>query len=157
MDLHLSENGVKHAKDLLRNAVYLKDSEVTVFGIRVYGSPWQPEFYNWAFNLPRGQPCLDKWNRIPEGIDVLVTHGPPVGYGDLCSSGLRAGCVELLSTIQHRVRPKFHVFGHIHEGYGVTSDGCTTYINASTCTLQYKTSNPPIVFDLPLPQGFSKD
>lgn len=53
---------------------------------------------------------------IPSDTDILVTHTPPVGHGDLCCSGVRAGCVELLSTVQNRVKPKYHVFGHIHEG-----------------------------------------
>ena len=66
---------------------------------------------------------------------------------------MRAGCVELLSTLQTRVKPLFHIFGHVHEGYGVTSDGVTTYINASTCTLRYRPLNPPILFDVPLPEG----
>jgi len=53
---------------------------------------------------------------IPDDIDILITHGPPLGYGDFCFSQMRAGCSELLSTIQQRVKPKIHVFGHIHEG-----------------------------------------
>lgn len=53
---------------------------------------------------------------IPSDTDILVTHTPPVGHGDLCCTGVRAGCVELLSTVQNRVKPKYHVFGHIHEG-----------------------------------------
>lgn len=76
----------------------------------------QPFYGGWAFNIPRGQPCLDKWNQIPEGIDILVTHSPPLGHGDLCSSGVRAGCVELLSSVQKRIVPKYHIFGHVHEG-----------------------------------------
>ena len=51
----------------------------------------QPEFCDWAFNLRRGEQCLEKWDLIPEGIDILITHGPPIGHGDLCSSKLRAG------------------------------------------------------------------
>lgn len=76
----------------------------------------QPEYLSWAFNLPRGESCLQKWNLIPDDTDVLITHSPPLGYGDLCHTGIRAGCVELLSTIQQRVKPKYHIFGHIHEG-----------------------------------------
>lgn len=71
---------------------------------------------NWAFNLPRGAACLEKWSAIPDDVDVLLTHGPAVGYGDFCTTDVRAGCVELLTTIQQRVKPKYHVFGHIHEG-----------------------------------------
>lgn len=116
----------------------------------------QPEFYNWAFNLPRGEQCLAKWNQIPAEIDILITHGPPIGHGDLCSSGLRAGCVELLATVQERVKPKYHVFGHIHEGYGITSDGKIFFVNASTCDVNYSPINPPVVFDIRLPSGKAK-
>ena len=80
------------------------------------GTPWQPEFGGWAFNLKRGEECVKKWNLIPEDTDVLITHGPPLGFGDLCSTGIRAGCVDLLQSVQNRVKPKYHVYGHIHEG-----------------------------------------
>lgn len=76
----------------------------------------QPVYGGWAFNVPRGQSCLDKWNQIPDEVDILVTHSPPLGHGDYCNSGVRAGCAELLSTVQNRVKPKYHVFGHVHEG-----------------------------------------
>ncbi|KAG0729623.1 Metallophosphoesterase domain-containing protein 1 [Chionoecetes opilio] len=142
--------------DLITNAVYLQDQPHTVCGVKLYGSPWQPEFCNWAFNLPRGKKCLEKWDAIPDDTDVLITHTPPVGYGDLCCTGVRAGCVELLTTVQSRVKPKYHLFGHIHEGYGVTSDGKIIFINASTCNINYVPINPPIVFDVPIPPGFSK-
>ena len=76
----------------------------------------QPEFCSWGFNLPRGDPCLEKWQKIPSNVDILMTHGPPIGHGDLCTGGNRAGCVDLLREVQYRIRPKYHVFGHIHEG-----------------------------------------
>ena len=55
----------------------------------------------------------------------------------------------MLEELQSRVRPRYHVFGHIHEGHGATTDGATTYLNASCCTLSYRPDNPPLVFDLP--------
>ncbi|XP_062518706.1 metallophosphoesterase MPPED2-like [Corticium candelabrum] len=137
-------------KSLLTNCIYLEDEETSVLGFRIYGSPWQPVFCDWAFNLKRGEPLREKWNKIPAGVDILMTHGPPVGHGDKSKYGdTRTGCVDLLHTVQTRVKPKYHVFGHIHEGYGVTTDGFTTYINASTCTVQYQPTNAPIIFDLP--------
>lgn len=141
---------------LITNATYLQDEPLTISGIKLYGTPWQPEYCNWAFNLPRGTQCLEKWNCIPSDTDVLITHTPPVGHGDLCCTGVRAGCVELLTTVQSRVRPKYHVFGHIHEGYGITSDGKIIFINASTCNINYVPVNPPIVFDVPIPPEFTK-
>jgi len=133
------------------NCEYLCDSGTSVEGIRVWGSPWQPEFGEWAFNLSRGAACRSKWAMIPAGTDVVMTHGPPLGHGDRCSSGLRAGCIDLLDELQTRVQPAYHVFGHVHEGYGATTDGITNYINASTCTLHYRPDNQPICFDVPLP------
>ena len=83
------------------NCEYLLDSGTTVRGLKVWGSPWQPEFYNWGFNLERGQPCREKWQLIPAGTDVLLTHGPPLGHGDLClPARARAGCLDLLGEIQ---------------------------------------------------------
>ncbi|KAH9514295.1 hypothetical protein Btru_028650 [Bulinus truncatus] len=152
----LDELKVSSSRELLKNCIYLKDSSIDVCGIKIYGSPWQPEFHDWAFNLPRGEECLEKWDLIPEDTDILLTHGPPIGHGDLCSSSLRAGCVELLTTIQNRVKPKYHLFGHIHEGYGVTTNGETVFINGSNCSLHYKLINKPIVFDYPIPEGHSK-
>ncbi|XP_014261829.1 metallophosphoesterase domain-containing protein 1 isoform X2 [Cimex lectularius] len=140
-------------KDKLTNCLYLQDESVVIAGLKIYGSPWQPEFHGWAFNVPRGRKCLEKWDLIPDDTDILVTHTPPIGHGDLCCSGVRAGCVELLSTVQRRVKPKYHVFGHIHEGYGITTDGSVIYVNASTCNIQYNPVNPPIVFDVAIPEG----
>uniref|UniRef100_A0A8D1F7T3 Metallophosphoesterase domain containing 1 n=1 Tax=Sus scrofa TaxID=9823 RepID=A0A8D1F7T3_PIG len=114
----------------------------------------QPWFYGWGFNLPRGQALLEKWNLIPEGVDILITHGPPLGFLDWVPKKMqRVGCVELLNTVQRRVQPRLHVFGHIHEGYGVMADGTTTYVNASVCTVNYQPVNPPIVIDLPTPRN----
>ncbi|XP_025832263.1 UPF0046 protein C25E10.12 [Agrilus planipennis] len=145
-----------NAKKCLTNCTYLEDSMVEIYGIKIYGTPWQPEFCKWAFNLPRGEKCLEKWNLIPENVDVLITHTPPVGHGDLTCSGVRAGCVELLNSVQKRIKPKYHVFGHIHEGYGVTTDGKIIFINATTCDINYIPNNLPIVFDIPLPPGVQK-
>jgi Icc-related predicted phosphoesterase len=137
------------------SVIYLEDSVCAIpinndgHSIQVYGSPHQPEFCDWAFNLPRGEPTLQKAKQIPTETNVLITHGPPLGRGDMCMpSHNRAGCIDLLSEVQQRVQPAVHVFGHIHEGYGVTTDGTTAFVNASTCTLRYKPCNPAIVFDL---------
>lgn len=148
---------VENVRQYLTNCIYLQDEGIELFGIKIYGSPWQPEFCKWAFNLKRGEECLQKWDHIPIDTDLLITHTPPLGYGDLCCSGVRAGCVELLSTVQKRVKPKYHVFGHVHEGYGITSDGKIIYINASTCDINYLPQNLPICFDITLPDGQCKN
>lgn len=150
------EVNCKDVKKLLTNCTYLEDSGVNIYGIKIYGSPWQPVFRDWAFNLNRGEAILEKWNLIPSDTDILITHGPPLGHGDLCQFGIRAGCTELLTTLQKRVHPKYHIFGHIHEGYGVTTDGTTIFINASNCDVNYFPINPPIAFDVSLPEGQQK-
>lgn len=134
-------------KSLVKNALYLKDSGVDIDGVKFWGSPWQPEFMNWAFNLPRGQQLAEVWALIPGDTDVLITHSPPYGILDQIQSGEHVGCEDLLEALQ-RVRPKLHVFGHIHEGYGVLKKNGTTFINASICDDRYRRVNAPIVIDL---------
>lgn len=127
--------------------VYLQDSSIEVDDIKFYGSPWQPEFYNWAFNLPRGKRLAEKWAMIPDDTDVLITHGPPATILDYTvRDRINVGCEELSKRV-NEVKPKIHVFGHIHEGYGYKELDGTTFINASTCTLRYNPTNPPVVVD----------
>uniref|UniRef100_A0A1I7YQS0 Metallophos domain-containing protein n=1 Tax=Steinernema glaseri TaxID=37863 RepID=A0A1I7YQS0_9BILA len=146
----LNSSKVSSPKALLSNCIYLQDSMIELFGLRIYGTPWQPRMDNWAFNLERGQPLLDKWNQIPVGVDVLLTHTPPLGHGDLLLTGMRAGCVELLNSVTKRIRPKYHVFGHIHEGYGCTSDGYTKFINCCLTNHRLEMVNSPVIFDIPV-------
>lgn len=141
------ENHPEGARGLLTDCTYLQDSGVTIDGVKFWGSPWQPWFYDWAFNLQRGLELADKWARIPTDTDVLITHGPPHGILDETARGERAGCEDLAREL-HRVQPRLHVFGHIHEAYGQLEQGGTTYVNACNCTLQYQPSNPAIVIDL---------
>eukprot|EP01065_Artemidia_motanka_P010802 TRINITY_DN15788_c0_g1_i1.p1 TRINITY_DN15788_c0_g1~~TRINITY_DN15788_c0_g1_i1.p1 ORF type:complete len:301 (+),score=70.93 TRINITY_DN15788_c0_g1_i1:67-969(+) len=128
----------------------LEEEGVEIEGVRIWGSPWQPWFCDWAFNLERGPELEKRWQKIPDDVDILVTHSPPLGHGDLCSSRQRAGCFHLLREVTQRVRPRLHIFGHIHEGYGATTDGHTVFVNASTCTLDYRPHNKPIVMDVPI-------
>lgn len=137
------------AKTILQGSCrYLEDESVEVFGYRIYGSPWQPEFCDWAFNLPRGEALAKVWAKIPEQLDILMTHGPAYGILDQCQSGLRAGCEDLLKAIRKR-SVQVHLSGHIHEGYGYEEVGKTFFMNASTCTFFYRPTNPPLLFDLP--------
>lgn len=126
----LFERDPKTARALMKSVTYLEDSGATVAGLRFWGSPWQPWFYDWAFNLPEGAPLAEKWALIPEGIDVLVTHGPPYGIGDLCHHGGRVGCRELAKRVR-ALRPRLHVFGHIHEDRGWWQIDGTLYVNAA--------------------------
>jgi len=132
------------SRAVMTNCTYLQDEAVIIEGIRLWGSPWQPWFYDWAFNLRRGPALERKWNLIPNDTDILITHGPPSGYGDTTVNGEAVGCADLSNALT-RVQPKLHVFGHIHEGYGRWNDDTTTYINASICDYHYRPVNPPQV------------
>lgn len=127
---------------------YLQDAGVEIEGVKFWGSPWQPWFLDWAFNAPRkGDKLRRMWNRIPIDTEVLITHGPPHGTLDQVFGGPHLGCEELTIRLAS-VRPRVHVFGHIHANYGVAQSKSTTYVNASSCTEEYQALNQPIVVDL---------
>ena len=130
--------------------IYLQDSATTVEGLKIYGSPWQPRFLDWAFNLDRGKPIKEKWDLIPEGLDILITHGPPTGILDRIKpqrDSEHIGCEELMKAVE-RTKPKIHVFGHIHGGYGKAVYVNTTFINAAICTEAYNPTNQPWVIEV---------
>ncbi|NIM95851.1 MAG: metallophosphoesterase [Anaerolineales bacterium] len=129
---------------LLTNAIYLQDQAVEIGGIRFYGSPWQPWFFDWAFNLKRGPEIRAKWDLISEGTEVLITHAAPYGCGDRTSRGQHMGCRDLLDVVES-IRPRVHIFGHIHEGVGMMVNEHTTFINASICDVRYEIANEPLV------------
>jgi len=135
------------AEALIRNAVYLRDRSIDIEGLKFWGSPWTPIFFDWAFNLERGAAIAERWAQIPSDTDVLITHGPPAGILDQVNESLAVGCGDLTLELE-RLTLKLHIFGHIHESYGQQTLNDCRYINASTCTGQYKPLNPPIVVDI---------
>jgi Icc-related predicted phosphoesterase len=135
---------LKALEQLPTNVHYLEDSEIIIDGIKFYGSPWQPEFFNWAFNLPRGPKLEEKWELIPTDTDILITHGPPMYMLDYTLRDMiNVGCLDLYNKVL-QVKPKIHVFGHIHEGYGVKEHEGITFVNASNATIGYSLTNKPI-------------
>ena len=140
-------------KSLPSNVHYLEDSSITIDGIKFYGSPWQPEFFNWAFNLRRGRELEEKWNMIPYDTDVLITHGPPMNILDYTQRDMwNVGCLHLYDRVI-QVKPKLHVFGHIHEGYGIKEHEGITFVNASSATLRYEMKNKPIEIEYSKEKG----
>lgn len=127
--------------------VYLNDSFIEINGVKFWGSPITPWFYDWAFNRARGKEIQAHWELIPPQTDVLITHGPPQGILDRTLSGEQVGCADLLETIQEKP-PKLHVFGHIHEGSGHIENNGTTFVNASVLDHRYNLVHEPFVFDL---------
>ena len=132
---------------------YIQDETIQVNNgdkmVNIYGSPWQPEFYNWAFNLPKnGVELAAKWDAIPDNTDILITHGPAFGVLDTVAGKMwdNLGC-QLLTNKIKSIKPKIHVCGHIHSGYGYYFDGDTHFINASVLNEAYQYTNKPITID----------
>jgi hypothetical protein len=153
--------------------IYLNDSGIEIEGLKIWGSPVQPEFFNWAFNRrinhdiklpddydpyhsypPKSNPHIKPhWDLIPNDTDILITHGPPMGILDQCPNiNLRhimknVGCPHLLEAV-NRVKPKYHIFGHIHERHGILIKNGTTFINASQLNDQYLVAYKPITINI---------
>jgi Icc-related predicted phosphoesterase len=123
-------------------------------GLKIYGAPWQPRFYDWAFNLNRGVELAEKWRLIPDDIDVLITHGPPHGILDEVPGKFgyeNVGCEELRRRIEEisiNGKLKLHVFGHIHCGYGRAERFGVKFVNAAGCDETYEPVQPPISVEL---------
>src|SRR5579859_1782694 len=142
------QNSIKRepALEMIKNAGlhYLEDSSVEIDGVLFYGSPWTPYFYDWEWNLQRGPEIAEKWKKIPDETNVLITHGPPYGILDRTPSKENVGCKDLKKRVRELSQLKCHVYGHIHLGGGsIVSINGTTFINASICTEQYQPSNKP--------------
>lgn len=162
-DQTLEDMGREKAKQAFSAGQYLQDESLLLSGIRIYGSPFSIPYW--------GKPThSDAFNNakllagIPDDIDILVTHGAPKGFFDVIelkkngwlpmgySPGLyNVGSPDLAERVR-QVRPKVHVFGHVHKPLPrvVKQDG-TIYINA--CSVQEL--DPlngdllvPIVFDM---------
>jgi hypothetical protein len=125
---------------------YLEDSGIELYGLKIWGSPYQPEFCGWAYQYPRG---TDRWRIIPEGLDILITHGPPLNildetrrYNDMHWKE-NVGCYDLAAEVRAK-KPRLHIFGHIHDAYGYHNDGTTKYYNVARCDENYDDTHPPV-------------
>jgi Icc-related predicted phosphoesterase len=137
------------------NIHYLRDSGIMIDGKLFYGTPWTI-CGDWAFSEMDRYKRRAIFDKIPSDTDVLISHGPPYSILDRCDNGSHGygsvGDLELLGAVE-RVRPKLHVFGHIHDGYGQTNlygvNG-TTFVNAASTQIkgEYVLGNPPIVIEI---------
>jgi hypothetical protein len=139
-----------------RGIVGLIDEGFSTHGLVFYGSPWTPPFGSgWAYNAPDDLRMI-KWNQIPFDVDVVITHGPPLGTGDLNYFGESCGCPILRDILNYRTYSshsgddKYHIGGHIHEGYGLRHHPMLpiTFVNASLVNLRYEPKNSPIILDV---------
>jgi Icc-related predicted phosphoesterase len=131
---HRLARNPERAKSLLSEGIYLQDEQVVVSGLKIYGAPWQPIFNDRAcdaFALPRGKTLRKKWDMIPPDLDILVTHTPPAGIldqdGPVCH-----GCSDLTAAV-FRLKPRYHIFGHVHSNHGMLKSNGTRFIN---CNIQ---------------------
>lgn len=140
-------NEVEIQNAIPANIIYLHDSGIEINGIKIWGSPVTPKFFNWAFNRKRGEEIRKHWELIPSNTDILMTHGPAYGFLDMTGDEKHTGCQDLLRRLLV-IKPKFHVFGHIHESYGNIKRSGIQLINASLVNEAYDLIHKPFVFDV---------
>lgn len=123
---------------------YLEDRLIEIEGLKIYGTPWQKRFHDWAFNLDEPE-LTQKFDKIPK-CDILLTHSPPYKIGDFnLSDKEHCGHQRIIDKcVEHNI--KLNTYGHIHEGYGVYEQGNTVYVNASHLNTKYQPVNPPMEF-----------
>jgi len=130
--------------------VYLQDSLAEIQGLRIYGLPWVPNLPFWAFHA-RAEALAAAYEAVPP-CDVLLSHGPPLDYGDKCGpkygmEGLAVGAVEARFAIE-RCKPMFFINGHIHEGYGEYEHAGCRILNVAHNDASYSPVNPPVEVEL---------
>lgn len=156
-DLMVEKNRLLVERTFGPDVTYLQDSGCEYLGIKFWGSPYTPEFYNWAFNVPRHK-LQQHWDLIPEDTNVLITHGPPWGYLDgpyhkhtpqETELADHLGCVYLAYKVE-RMHLDAHIFGHLHNFHGKDFDPVnrTSYYNVAICNEQYKAVNPCTIIHL---------
>ena len=147
--------GVEELLNIYLDIDYLQDEGYDLYDLdtdtstKIYGSPWQPEFYSWAFNLPKnGIELAGKWEAIPDNTDILITHGPAFGTLDTVAGRPwdNLGC-ELLAQRINQIRPKIHICGHIHSGRGYEFKNGIHFFNAAVLDEQYEYTQKPMTFD----------
>lgn len=130
------------------NVNYLEDSGIEIEGIHFWGTPVSKPFNNWAFNRPE-ETLAKHWAAIPDNTDVLITHNPPYMIGDLVPWDMKHhGSPSLYKEVVERIKPKIHIFGHIHEGYGKNVIDNIIFINASNLDGDYMCVNTPFCIEL---------
>ena len=124
-DLCLRE--AENIQNLPDNVFFLQDRGVTIEGVKFFGIAYD---HSESF--------------IPEGTDVVITHEPPITILDE-SAGRNWGNIPLLNRIKE-VKPRYHLFGHVHDGYGITKQNGIVFSNASVLDDQYRLCHSPKLF-----------
>lgn len=134
-------------KDIISDSgcIYLENSGVEIKGIKFYGSPTTPSFNDWFFMAERGPAIKKYWDNIPNDVDILITHGPPMTILDWVPRSyteMHLGCRDLYNRVLE-VKPQYHIFGHIHYSYGIHECFGIKFINASCMDEEYNVVNKP--------------
>ena len=131
------------------NIHYLLDSGISIENVNFWGSPYTPGDGHWAFNRNRGSKLIKHWNEIPKNTQFLITHSPPYGILDEIDNKRHIGCENLLRRI-NLLKIPYHVFGHVHQDYGIVRMKSTVFLNASSTQNNYEHINAPLVIHHPL-------
>ena len=136
-------------RNITDNATVLIGQRTTVNGLNIWGSPVTPS-HGGAFGMMKAEDRAKHYAAIPKDTHVLITHGPPYGILDcLPGSSDHQGCKELLAAVV-RIKPRLHVFGHVHSGYGVHTTTNTTFVNAALLGAHGGIANAPLSFEIPM-------
>jgi len=140
---------------MITNATYLNQSSVEVEGLKIWGEPRTPWFYNWAFNIHRDKMNDLVWSKVPKDTNILLTHGPPGSVLDITQETTHVGCehqrrfiVDRYNDYKNNPSLKLIVCGHIHESRGTFDWGPIKIVNASVVDRTYSVVNDPIVIEL---------
>ncbi len=143
----------KHFDD---DVIFLIDKAIEIDGIKFYGCPWMPQFYDWAFMLPeRDLPAM--YVRIPDDTEVLITHSPPHSILDSMRGKMRfgdrhmyerCGSPALYERVKQLPKLKHHIFGHIHFGYGTETIDDVTFHNVASLNENYHYQNAPQIIEI---------
>lgn len=124
----------------------LNNTGINFNGIKIYGSPHSVEFGSWWFMM-KDDELTKLWELIPDDTDILITHGPPFGILDYTFDGHTTGSKTLFKRISQLNYLKYHIFGHIHESYGIQNISGKTFLNVSLLNEKYLLVNEPTIID----------
>jgi Icc-related predicted phosphoesterase len=130
------------------DTIYLENSSTEINGLKIFGSPYTPEFNGWHFMRPRGDEMAKIWKQIPDDTDILVTHGPPLGILDTNHRDEKCGCWDLRERIKSLEHLRYHIFGHLHSAHGQKEVYGVKFINCSLLDDDYNLSFEPIVLEI---------
>lgn len=124
---------------LPENCFYMYHSSVVINGLKFHGMPlFMEDIISGNYD--------ESFQKIPDDTDILMTHQPPYGILDN-SANIHYGDRDLLQTVMD-IRPRYHLFGHIHDAYGMEKGKDTLFANASIVDVHYRLLNKPFLFEI---------